>query len=115
MLAVQLEAGEVTMCQAAVPAWPPGAALLRVLLAGICNTDLELQRGYYGFAGIPGHEFVGEVVEADDQALVGQRVVGEINLACGECDFCAVGLGRHCAGNCKTSRRFCRVCGATRK
>jgi alcohol dehydrogenase len=65
-------------------------------LGGICNTDLELQRGYYGFSGIPGHEFVGQVVEADTQSLLGRRVVGEINLACGRCEFCAVGLGRHC-------------------
>lgn len=85
------------MCQAAVPVRPPHFALIRTLVAGICNTDLELQRGYYGFSGTPGHEFVGEVVEADDRALVGKRVVGEINLACGHCDFCAIGLGRHCA------------------
>lgn len=67
-----------------------------MLAAGICNTDLELQRGYYEFSGIPGHEFVGVVVEADRQSLLGQRVAGEINLACGHCHFCAIGLGRHC-------------------
>ena len=79
------------------PERPPGFALIRLLLGGICNTDLELQRGYYGFAGIPGHEFVGEVVEADDLNLVGRRVVGEINLACGGCDWCAreLGIVRH--------------------
>ncbi len=97
MLAVQLEAGEVTISQAAVPLRPPNFALIRTLLAGICNTDLELQRGYYGFSGTPGHEFVGEVVEADDRSLINKRVVGEINLACGHCDLCAIGLGRHCA------------------
>jgi alcohol dehydrogenase len=63
---------------------------------GICNTDLELQRGYYDFHGTPGHEFVGEVVAADSPELVGERVVGEINLACGRCQWCATGLGRHC-------------------
>jgi alcohol dehydrogenase len=63
---------------------------------GICNTDLELQRGYYDFQGTPGHEFVGEVVAADSPELVGERVVGEINLACGRCQWCATGLGRHC-------------------
>jgi len=67
-----------------------------MLCAGICNTDLELQRGYYGFAGTPGHEFVGEVVEADDSELIGRRVVGEINLSCGACDWCRRKLGRHC-------------------
>ena len=73
-----------------LPASPPGFALVRVLRAGICNTDLELQRGYYGFRGVPGHEFAGLAVAS------GQRVVGEINLACGQCEFCAIGLGRHC-------------------
>jgi alcohol dehydrogenase len=71
-------------------------ALIRLLIGGICNTDLELQRGYYGFSGTPGHEFVGEVVEADSAELVGKRVVGEINLACGRCSWCARDLGRHC-------------------
>ena len=70
---------------------------IRLLCGGICNTDLELQRGYYGFRGIPGHEFVGEVVETDSAALTGRRVVGEINLACGGCEYCARGLGRHCS------------------
>ena len=60
-----------------------------MLAAGICSTDLELQRGYYGFSGTPGHEFVGELAD-------GTRVAGEINLPCGHCDWCARGLGRHC-------------------
>ena len=70
--------------------------MIKLLYGGICNTDLELQRGYYGFHGTPGHEFVGEVVEADDRAWIGRRVVGEINLACGACEWCKRGLGRHC-------------------
>jgi alcohol dehydrogenase len=57
---------------------------------------LELQRGYYGFAGTPGHEFVARVVAADTPSLVGRRVVGEINLACHACEWCARGLSRHC-------------------
>ncbi len=73
-----------------------GEAVVRVRLAGICRTDLEICRGYMGFRGTPGHEWVGQVVDADDAALVGRRVVGEINLACGRCDWCARGLGRHC-------------------
>lgn len=74
-----------------------GEALIRVRLAGICATDLELVRGYYPFAGVPGHEFVGEVVQADGSpALVGQRVVGEINLACGRCEQCRSGRTTHC-------------------
>jgi alcohol dehydrogenase len=96
MLTVHLENGTVTMRDVPVPARPEAFALLRLLCAGICNTDLELQRGYYGFAGTPGHEFVAEVVEADTRALVGRRVVGEINLACTQCDWCRRGLGRHC-------------------
>ncbi len=70
--------------------------MIRLIYGGICNTDLELQRGYYGFSGTPGHEFVGEVVEADRASLVGQRVVGEINLACQQCEWCSRSLGRHC-------------------
>src|ERR1051326_8629589 len=96
MLAVHLENGRVTTRNTRVPKRPPGFALIRLLSGGICNTDLELQRGYYGFSGTPGHEFVGEVVEADRKDLVGRRVVGEINLACRECDWCRRGLGRHC-------------------
>ncbi len=84
------------MRTAAMPVRPPAFARIRLLCAGICNTDLELQRGYYGFSGTPGHEFVGEVEEADNAALVGRRVVGEINLACGACAWCRRNLGRHC-------------------
>ena len=84
-----------------IPTPPPGEALLRVRLAGICSTDLELLRGYYPFAGIPGHEFVGEVValsqeSPDDPGWVGQRVVGEINAACGACGTCLAGRPTHC-------------------
>lgn len=96
MLAVHLESGAVSIRDIKLPVRLPGLALLRTRVAGICNTDLELQRGYYGFAGTPGHEFVADVVEADTRDLVGRRVVGEINLACGHCQFCSAGLGRHC-------------------
>jgi alcohol dehydrogenase len=96
MLAVHLESGRVEVRDQPRPHRPEGFALIRLLCGGICNTDLELQRGYYGFAGTPGHEFVGEVVEADSPAWVGRRVVGEINLACGACEWCRRGLGRHC-------------------
>ncbi len=96
MVSVCLENGKVLVRKQARPRRPEGFALIRLLYGGICNTDIELQRGYYGFRGTPGHEFVGEVVEADDQRWVGERVVGEINLACGRCAWCARGLGRHC-------------------
>jgi threonine dehydrogenase-like Zn-dependent dehydrogenase len=76
----------------------PGEALIRVLRAGICNTDLELQQGYKGgFEGIPGHEFVGQVEVCESQPdLVGQRVVGEINISCGSCERCRQGMRTHC-------------------
>jgi threonine dehydrogenase-like Zn-dependent dehydrogenase len=93
---VHLEAGRVQTRPAFLPERPQGFAMIRLIVAGICNTDLELQRGYYGFSGIPGHEFVGEVVAADSRELIGKRVVGEINLACGACAWCKRGLGRHC-------------------
>jgi threonine dehydrogenase-like Zn-dependent dehydrogenase len=96
MLSVHLDAGKVETRHIAQPDRPEGFALIRLLLGGICNTDLELQRGYYGFSGVPGHEFVGEVVAADLKELIGKRVVGEINLACGRCSRCRRGLGRHC-------------------
>ncbi|HOK83184.1 MAG TPA: alcohol dehydrogenase catalytic domain-containing protein [Pseudothermotoga sp.] len=70
-------------------------ALIRVLLAGICNTDLEILKGYMNFTGILGHEFVG-VVEQGPEDLIGKRVVGEINIPCNECDLCLNGLHRHC-------------------
>jgi threonine dehydrogenase-like Zn-dependent dehydrogenase len=71
-------------------------ALVRVHLSGICNTDLEIARGYAGFNGTIGHEFVGVVAETPDGSLVGQRVVGEINAGCGKCELCAAGDPRHC-------------------
>ena len=73
-----------------------GEALVRVSLAGICNTDLELSRGYYPFRGVPGHEFVGVVVECDAPEWLNQRVVAEINVGCGVCDMCRRGVPMHC-------------------
>jgi threonine dehydrogenase-like Zn-dependent dehydrogenase len=78
-----------------IPEPPPGEALVRVLRAGICNTDLELIKGYYPYTGIIGHEFVGIVEQAPKQ-LINQRVVGEINAACGNCRFCRRGQPTHC-------------------
>ncbi len=78
-----------------IPVAEAGMALVRVRLAGICATDLQIFQGYMGFQGVPGHEFVGEV-SAGPPAWLGKRVVGEINFACGQCPACARGLGRHC-------------------
>ena len=96
MIAVHIEQGAVSVRDIPKRQRPAGHALLRLIIGGICNTDLELQRGYYGFSGTPGHEFVAEVVQAENPDWVGRRVVGEINLACGSCDWCKRGLGRHC-------------------
>lgn len=79
-----------------LPARPPGESLVRVLKSGICNTDLELMRGYMAFRGVLGHEFVGRVEQSDDPTLLGQRVVGEINAACGNCATCRAGNPTHC-------------------
>lgn len=71
-------------------------ALIRLCLAGICSTDLELVKGYYGFEGLLGHEFVGVVEAAEQSAWIGRRVVGTINLGCRRCPVC-VGRGpEHC-------------------
>lgn len=79
------------------PTPPPGEALIRTRLAGICNTDMEIVRGYLGFTGVLGHEFVGVVARADETPeLVGQRVVGEINAHCGQCSACRRGDLTHC-------------------
>jgi threonine dehydrogenase-like Zn-dependent dehydrogenase len=82
-----------------MPGPGPGEALIRVLMAGICNTDVEITKGYMGFKGVPGHEFVGIVEELNgpQRHLLGQRVVGEINCSCRSCDYCRKGLKTHCA------------------
>ncbi len=72
-----------------------GEVLIKTSMVGICNTDYEITKGYIGFHGILGHEFVGIVVDGDKD-LIGKRVVGEINLACNTCSYCAQGLQRHC-------------------
>jgi threonine dehydrogenase-like Zn-dependent dehydrogenase len=71
-------------------------ALIRVTRSGICNTDLEIVRGYANFSGTIGHEFVGIVEESDDKSWIGKRVIGEINVGCGLCELCKLGDSRHC-------------------
>jgi threonine dehydrogenase-like Zn-dependent dehydrogenase len=78
-----------------LPPLAPGECRVAVRLAGICRTDIELCQGYAGFRGTPGHEFVGTVIEGHP-ALMGRRVVGEINVGCGQCPACLSGLCRHC-------------------
>jgi len=74
----------------------PNEALIKIRKAGICSTDLEMVKGYYPYTGILGHEFVGEVVEAGDVSWIGQRVVGEINVVCNQCEQCLNGRQTHC-------------------
>jgi threonine dehydrogenase-like Zn-dependent dehydrogenase len=98
MRALFLDRGRLQLTDAPVPD-RPGECLVRVAMAGICGTDLEMVRGYADFRGIPGHEFVG-VVEAvsrpEDRHWLGQRVVGEINIGCGACRPCREGIKEHC-------------------
>ncbi len=84
-----------------IPTPPPGEALVRLRLGGICATDLEMVRGYYPFTGVPGHEFAGEIVSlpvenTNGSLQVGQRVAGEINAVCGVCAACRAGRATHC-------------------
>jgi threonine dehydrogenase-like Zn-dependent dehydrogenase len=89
MLALRVDRNKVSIKEVEKPR--ADETLVRVVLSGICNTDLEIARGYAGFNGTIGHEFVGVVEES------GQRVVGEINAGCGECALCRGGDSRHCA------------------
>ncbi|HLZ71074.1 MAG TPA: alcohol dehydrogenase catalytic domain-containing protein [Dehalococcoidia bacterium] len=96
MLALRIADGLRLDPAAAEPRPGPNEALVRMRLAGVCDTDLQLVRGYMGFRGVPGHEFVGEVAAALDASLIGARVAGEINAGCGRCEACAAGWQRHC-------------------
>jgi alcohol dehydrogenase len=98
MLALLADSGPRLVNDYPGPTLGPGEALIRVDLAGICGTDLELIRGYHDFRGVLGHEFVGTVVDVDgDRGWIGRRVVGEINIGCGECDFCRRDIPSQCA------------------
>jgi threonine dehydrogenase-like Zn-dependent dehydrogenase len=95
MRALWLENNKISLRDIPQPC-KPNEALIKIRKAGICSTDLELVKGYYPYTGILGHEFVGEVVEADDPAWVGRRVVGEINVVCHQCEQCLHGRSTHC-------------------
>jgi len=95
MLALRVETKSLSVKEVEKPD-RADEALVRVLLSGICNTDLEIARGYAGFKGTIGHEFVGLVEESPNHTLAGRRVVGEINAGCGKCDLCRTGDSRHC-------------------
>src|SRR5580700_1236810 len=109
MLAFITKNHALTAVRKPLPTLRRGWALIHVRLAGICNTDVEILRGYHDFRGTPGHEFVGEVAEvqgvsgATKRKWLGRRVCGEINVSCSAygfkpvCDFCGRGLKTHCA------------------
>ncbi len=96
MKAVQFDGAQVILSDVPRPEVPSDHALVRVSLAGVCNTDLEIVRGYMGFEGTLGHEFVGVVHECEDKSWLGRRVCGDINFACRTCAVCAAGDFHHC-------------------
>lgn len=96
MKSVVLSDGVLEEKDCAVPKPKNDEGLIRIRMAGICNTDLELIKGYMGFSGILGHEFVGEVVESSDEKWINRRVVGEINIGCGICEYCLKDRKEHC-------------------
>ncbi len=96
MKALRFEKGELSLADDLDVPHIPGEALVRVTLAGICNTDLEVVRGYADFSGTLGHEFAGIVEDSPDRSQIGARVVGEINAGCGSCSLCKSGDSRHC-------------------
>jgi len=95
MRAVWVDNKQIAVRDIEPPAPAEGEVLVRVRLAGICSTDLEIVKGYGGFTGVLGHEFVG-TVESTSSKLAGRRVVCEINCVCGRCDMCQRGLANHC-------------------
>jgi threonine dehydrogenase-like Zn-dependent dehydrogenase len=95
MRALNFDGTRAAVIERAAPPLTEGFVVVRTALAGICNTDLEIVKGYMGFSGTLGHELVG-VVERGPEPWRGKRVVCEINFACGRCELCARGLGRHC-------------------
>src|SRR5690554_1430372 len=96
MRALVFESGELAVKDVPMPRPDEHEALIKVLTAGICRTDLELQKGYMHFEGVLGHEFVGMVEHARNPALVGKRVVGEINCVCHTCHYCQLEMPHHC-------------------
>jgi threonine dehydrogenase-like Zn-dependent dehydrogenase len=95
MNALWLENNRISLRDISQPR-KPNEALIKIRKAGICSTDLELVKGYYPYTGVIGHEFVGDVIEADDASWIGQRVVGEINVVCNQCEQCLNGRPTHC-------------------
>ena len=96
MKALYFDSRGLKLVKRPMPTIDEDEAMIKVNLAGICATDIEIIKGYMDFSGIPGHEFVGEVVSAKSKEWVGKRVVGEINIYCNNCETCRAGLKKHC-------------------
>jgi len=96
MKAVVFKKDKINISEIDQPVRKSGEALIKIIYTGICNTDIEIIKGYMNYEGILGHEFVGRVVESDDKELHNKRVVGEINFGCGNCSWCLSGMSRHC-------------------
>lgn len=96
MKALQWDGSELRVKEVPRPQRSGDECLLRVLSAGVCNTDLEILRGYHNFHGTLGHEFVGVVEDSADGSLIGRAVVCDINCACGQCPVCRSGNPHHC-------------------
>lgn len=97
MKAIRFKEGQISVIEKPIPDIGAEEALIKTVMVGVCNTDIELFNGYYGFEGIAGHEFVGIVEKSPKMPeLVGKRVVGDINCGCGRCRWCLSGNKRHC-------------------
>jgi threonine dehydrogenase-like Zn-dependent dehydrogenase len=96
MQALVLKNNTISIEEVAIPQRQDNESLIKIHFAGICNTDIELTKGYMGFNGILGHEFIGTVIDSDNHELLNKRVVGEINLGCGKCTWCLSDMSRHC-------------------
>ncbi len=96
MKAIVLVNDELKLEDIPIPLPAEGEALIKVIKAGICSTDLELTKGYMDFEGVLGHEFVGRIRDAPEKDWIGKRVVGEINISCHECEMCRVENAKHC-------------------
>ncbi len=96
MQALVLHKGRLSLANRKIPKPDDNECLIEIIRAGICNTDLELIKGYMDFSGVPGHEFVGKVISAPVPELIGRRVVGEINIGCEQCEYCLRGRKEHC-------------------
>jgi threonine dehydrogenase-like Zn-dependent dehydrogenase len=98
MKALEFNDNKLNITDYPMPTLNNNEALIKVSMVGICNTDIEITKGYMGFSGILGHEFAGtiEKINGEDQSLLNKRVVGEINCACNSCEYCKENLKTHC-------------------